>query len=117
MFLLCFNSLQTGKHIQSDYTDWGRAGSQKFQFPSNGKAYPKKPMTPKCFSNIGFNSLQTGKHIQREERKFQPGNTGKVFQFPSNGKAYPKGVDFGRAEAQGLSFNSLQTGKHIQREL
>ena len=64
----CFNSLQTGKRIQSRsrlvfqnvrYENW-------FQFPSNGKAYPKE--------------------IHRGIR----GGECPPFQFPSNGKAYPK---------------------------
>ena len=62
----CFNSLQTGKRIQRwmGFQFFGMK-IQMFQFPSNGKAYPKKPSAP---------ALQL--HI--------------LFQFPSNGKAYPK---------------------------
>ena len=62
-----FNSLQTGKRIQS--RDEVREAAQealKFQFPSNGKAYPKG----QCWR-------------RRSCRR-------RVFQFPSNGKAYPK---------------------------
>ena len=67
-----------------------RTRKTAFQFPSNGKAYPKtrscratRKSLKKC-----FNSLQTGKHIQ---------------SIP------PK-----RKNVNELSFNSLQTGKHIQ---
>ena len=39
---------------------------RKFQFPSNGKAYPKARVfnVPDDFWNLSFNSLQTGRHIQ-----------------------------------------------------
>ena len=64
-----------------------------FQFPSNGKAYPK----------------------QKEDRPFDPKTLNK-FQFPSNGKAYPKiVVVILRLLEMRTSFNSLQTGKRIQR--
>ena len=50
-----------------------------FQFPSNGKAYPKKrKYRIHCISNCRFNSLQTGKRIQsfifspREGRRNAP---------------------------------------------
>ena len=91
---VCFNSLQTGRHIQSrtlpiqvDLVQF----LEKFQFPSNGKAYPKRRIR-----NCGalppvecFNSLQTGRHIQRSLTNIKPKTT-TPFQFPSNGKAYPK---------------------------
>ena len=39
----------------------------KFQFPSNGKAYPKSICAVACDkAGYRFNSLQTGKHIQSE---------------------------------------------------
>ena len=63
-----FNSLQTGKHIQSLYeTLKTKITKLKFQFPSNGKAYPK-----------------------RDTQRFKPRFDFAMFQFPSNGKAYPK---------------------------
>ena len=37
----CFNSLQTGRHIQSAIWNDPRTNDWKFQFPSNGKAYTK----------------------------------------------------------------------------
>ena len=66
-----------------------RSDERKFQFPTNGKAYPKLssfgsalPIIPLC-----FNSLRTGKHIQSSNTIIA---------------ANPK------------CFNSLRTGKHIQ---
>ena len=38
-----FNSLQTGKHIQSSRHIFSIASLTLFQFPSNGKAYTKFP--------------------------------------------------------------------------
>ena len=115
----------------------GRRGS--FQFPSNGKAYPKVVIRKRNSmpAPASFNSLQTGKHIQRYVRG-RAGNrllvsipfkretiskvgvtvsqqgTLYVFQFPSNGKPYPK-MDVGCRDLRGTtSFNSLQTGTRIQ---
>ena len=86
----CFNSLQTGKRFQTgDQTS--RVITQKFQFPSNGKAVPNvwsskgyvkqkevsipfkresgSKRTPRsgCGVLFGFNSLQTGKRFQTKE--------------------------------------------------
>ena len=119
--LTCFNSLQTGKRIQrvrpvfefftfplvsipfkresvskADKQETllraNRVTADKFQFPSNGKAYPKLTnITTKVFLN--------------------------QFQFPSNGKAYPKIQCQRRVRPpMGIGFNSLQTGKRIQRK-
>ena len=89
----CFNSLQTGKRIQRENCDDARSIDGVFQFPSNGKAYPKQERVggAKKKGWSGFNSLQTGKRIQREEHRSHRSRYWSVgFQFPSNGKAYPK---------------------------
>ena len=96
LMVLCasFNSLQTGKHIQTSSTL--RLMNQctiLFQFPSNGKAHPNTTKRLKLITaHNRFNSLQTGKHIQT---------------------IYRTEVTRGAEE----SFNSLQTGKHIQTSL
>ena len=60
-----FNSLQTGRHIQTG------------------------PITDTQLDKIlGFNSLQTGRHIQTGELKSEEEYYGSEFQFPSNGKAH-----------------------------
>ena len=68
--LSCFNSLQTGKYIQSENPEARRKrnGIRRFQFPSNGKVYPKPKMKKLTLitATICFNSLQTGKYIQRD---------------------------------------------------
>ena len=66
--LTSFNSLQTGKRIQRSKNQDGNIPNQeKFQFPSNGKAYPKpaNDNDEDATANNSFNSLQTGKRIQR----------------------------------------------------
>ena len=114
----CFNSLQTGKPIQRNGRSM-KSGVQErqFQFPSNGKAYPKQQRWwQQRWWRRRFNSLQTGKPIQRKSNEkylhfkreyfvsipFKRESLSKVtngtlygyaelvFQFPSNGKAYPK---------------------------
>ena len=62
----------------------------RFQFPSNGKAYPKPQSYQKNPQKISFNSLQTGRHIQSCCCRFNLWYCCGSFQFPSNGKAYPK---------------------------
>ena len=59
-----FNSLQTGRHIQRNNGTDGHHQRGTFQFPSNGKAYPKRNLSPSSNSSLCFNSLQTGRHIQ-----------------------------------------------------
>ena len=90
MDLLSFNSLQTGKRIQRVVAGTRIRALEKFQFPSNGKAYPKIQETPDLVVLM-----------------FR-------FQFPSNGKAYPKQAQAERIKYLEDSFNSLQTGKRIQ---
>ena len=66
-----------------------------FQFPTNGKAYPKVKVGDSNEIVLTFSE----------------------FQFPTNGKAYPKVIREGerQSEAFEFSFNSLRTGKPIQR--
>ena len=88
----CFNSLQTGKCIQSCFGICRSGKLIKFQFPSNGKVYPK---------------IEKTRSRQNSAYAIQ-------FQFPSNGKVYPKSTSI-RTVWLSNSFNSLQTGKCIQR--
>ena len=62
-----FNSLQTGKFMESKQADWNQTDQNAFRFPSNGKVH--------------------GKHLP--ERRL---GTDTWFQFLSNGKAYPKSM-------------------------
>ena len=91
-------------------------GNQAFQFPSNGKAYPKVGIyLTQRDSMRSFNSLQTGKPIQSHNRNCDIAIKACLFQFPSNGKAYPKYFEsFNNHATADVRFNSLQTGKPIQ---
>ena len=84
-----FNSLQTGKYIQSSSKREIDLTDDKFQFPSNGKVYPKFVNCLNAIPKLSFNSLQTGKYIQRAETANTRADEAE-FQFPSNGKVYPK---------------------------
>ena len=118
----CFNSLQTGKRIQSPAPTGSPTGSSyeivsiPFKRESVSKAFRNPQPLPKTEVSIPFkresvskvnawsllreamerfNSLQTGKRIQRLGDCFFT-NTIKGFQFPSNGKAYPKLKNYSR---------------------
>ena len=91
MRFISFNSLQTGRHIQTIKESFERIDSLSFQFPSNGKAHSDaRSLTRHKNALYCFNSLQTGRHIQTT-----PGRS----LCDSNG-----------------GFNSLQTGRHIQTQ-
>ena len=93
-----FNSLQTGKRIQSQSqkASFAKDSDHTFQFPSNGKAYPKFIFSKgfSCIYSLCFNSLQTGKRIQSDLKALREELSWAGFQFPSNGKAYPKRPHF-----------------------
>ena len=186
-----FNSLQTGRHIQS----WARRSKRKLNqvsIPFKREGIYKEGMTLGAGSALAFrfNSLQTGRHIQSWicwwylwwDECFNSLQTGRhiqsqypvewnqtihvsipfkregiykgsgclkrfqqsvlsLFQFPSNGKAYPKtisvrptyrtkwvSIPFKREgiykevlnmneKVRNRCFNSLQTGRHIQRTI
>ena len=141
---VCFNSLQTGKHIQrmnGKRYDLGQVG---FQFPSNGKAISKGRQKMECWCACYlFQFPSNGKAYPKERGAETEQVIKEVFQFPSNGKAYPKtsksfpcgfldlrvSIPFKRESiskevgktvrltATGTGFNSLQTGKHIQSQI
>ena len=87
----------------------------RFQFPSNGKVYPKPAQQrpnnrPRAKVSIPFKRESVSKvKVNGTEITFT------VFQFPSNGKVYPKMHPELPPLLQEDSFNSLQTGKCIQR--
>ena len=116
----CFNSLQTGKQRQSeDGSEYAmtplstvsipfkRESISKvgfavalleteridsFQFPSNGKAYPK---SFRFLSHLAFCKFQfpsNGKAISKVMKTGVATRSTQRFQFPSNGKVYPKVV-------------------------
>ena len=92
--------------------------AKQFQFPSNGKAYPKF-----CYQFIGFGTRCCVSIPFKRESISKGVKQGRTltrttqFQFPSNGKAYPKSKNWAEEDCDALCFNSLQTGKHIQRHV
>ena len=108
-----FNSLQTGKPIQSqnevsilEWRVW------VFQFPSNGKAYPKRAnqLINSAFGSP-FQFPSNGKAYPKEFSKAT--NIYKsLFQFPSNGKAYPKLVNAEKgSKVHRITFQFPSNGK------
>ena len=93
--------------------DAERHFGQKFQFPSNGKAYPKCLNTDLSIESAspGFNSLQTGKRIQSLYRMHDTRPWDQEFQFPSNGKAYPKAIKVFYAHVVNQKFQFPSNGK------
>ena len=116
-YKLCFNSLQTGKPIQSEifwhphrllhpfqFPSNGKAYPKentaagkralldfKFQFPSNGKAYPKKTRVATESDEIGdWVSIPFKRESLSKDSEVENAFKASEFQFPSNGKAYPK---------------------------
>ena len=117
-----FNSLQTGKPIQRP-DNAGNVASEgnAFQFPSNGKAYPKQCDFCVRESHHGNVSIPFKRESLSKDgsvsmpRRHTPTF---MFQFPSNGKAYPKTMKMIiTIDCLYPSFNSLQTGKPIQSEI
>ena len=89
---------------------------KKFQFPSNGKAYPKEHNLRINGSILcGFNSLQTGKHIQSHTGNVHEIRPETSFNSLQTGKHIQSGRHLTVFSQQWKRFNSLQTGKHIQR--
>ena len=69
-----------------------KKATTRFQFPSNGKAYPKHVRGLWRTINTEFQFPSNGKAYPKDSvphLRQQTLDTG-MFQFPSNGKAYPK---------------------------
>ena len=85
-----FNSLQTGRHIQT--------GTNMYI----------------AIIRNGFNSLQTGRHIQTTPRYTRRGRRTPVsIPFKREG-TFRRGVGISLRRTVRSCFNSLQTGRHIQ---
>ena len=87
------------------HTDTG-----KFQFPSNGKAYPKF-----CFGFTGLTRFLVSIPFKRESVSKAHRDVVLVtidwFQFPSNGKAYPKHLYIGVSTMSNKVFQFPSNGK------
>ena len=86
-----------------------------FQFPSNGKVYPKRALLERFTpSSREFQFPSNGKVYPKGAFKHSVVLLTAVFQFPSNGKVYPKWRCQVYEYACKQCFNSLQTGRCIQ---
>ena len=88
---MCFNSLQTGKCIQRPWPWTRNFPNPEFQFPSNGKVYPKARTV--MYSVVGYLVFQfpsNGKVYPKRVLLVLSWPWRNSFQFPSNGKVYPK---------------------------
>ena len=135
----CFNSLQTGRHIQTISERTLDELRLEFQFPSNGKAHSDEEVSEKRHASLlkvsipfkreGTFRRSPGPRRRRalcvsipfkREGTFRPNFrakrdfAGAGFQFPSNGKAHSDRQRQRRTRRHALCFNSLQTGRHIQ---
>ena len=110
-----FNSLQTGRYIQSiDDNRLTDPFSTEFQFPSNGKVYPKRVHKIPLPSTTRFNSLQTGRYIQRK-KKVTHEEYCEAVSIPFKREGISKETHHGESSPTlHTSFNSLQTGRYIQ---
>ena len=137
-----FNSLQTGRHIQTVSPVFASPWGGCFNSLQTGRHIQTyRPLIRFGIAQDCFNSLQTGRHIQTYRLRhgnerwvhwFQFPSNGKahsdmfknnialtlaivLFQFPSNGKAHSDLSKLTWVSAMSRrSFNSLQTGRHIQ---
>ena len=142
-YMTCFNSLQTGKGVQTQESSSTVDRHLKFQFPSNGKGCSDRDGEPVTLivTEERFNSLQTGKGVQTAPGTFLSQNeTSWSFNSLQTGKGVQTALEiYGEALKQGVSipfkrervfrlshqlhssttaatnsFNSLQTGKGVQ---
>ena len=116
-----FNSLQTGKRIQrAKERTLKLSRVLKFQFPSNGKAYPKRLATGRCRSSCSLVSIPFKRESVSKVKsriKYQKPKKA-VVSIPFKRESVSK-VILQPPLFQWLytRFNSLQTGKRIQRRL
>ena len=109
-----FNSLQTGRYVESKDAARFHASFSKFQFPSNGKVHGKmrfRAMPEELVVKFQFPS--NGKVHGKYDGYSLPELFVRVFQFPSNGKVHGKQILFER-KIQDIRFNSLQTGRYME---
>ena len=87
---LSFNSLQTGKCIQSTLPNTNVfMNTGMFQFPSNGKVYSKEKFDFLTPEELEFQFPSNGK-VYSKVLKMRQALLAAWFQFPSNGKVYSK---------------------------
>ena len=112
-----FNSLQTGKCIQSNPSLLpGLGGKHSVSIPfkreSVSKVHGKVDGIQGSIDSVSIPFKRES--VSKANSKQLPKELGKMFQFPSNGKVYPKAISVMWKLRSTACFNSLQTGKCIQ---
>ena len=114
-----FNSLQTGKHIQS-IAYRGHVLFHfcvEFQFPSNGKAYPKlRPAVrpPRRFTRVSIPFKRESISKALILILININSCNETVSIPFKRESISKAATTRIPTLSTESFNSLQTGKHIQ---
>ena len=113
---LSFNSLQTGRSMESGIKEVGSRGSNRVSIPFKREGAWKGASLSRVSypSDISFNSLQTGRSMERNAVKSIVVFGAVKFQFPSNGKEHGKCFGMKPCDSVWKSFNSLQTGRSME---
>ena len=110
-----FNSLQTGRHIQTVSPVFASPWGGCFHSLQTGRHIQTyRPLIRFGIAQDCFNSLQTGRHIQTYRPLIRFGIAQDCFNSLQTGRhiqTYRPLIRFGIAQD---CFNSLQTGRHIQ---
>ena len=113
-YRMSFNSLQTGKQIQSeDFSLKQLCVWVSIPFKRESRSKVRKRTGQVC-RPWSFNSLQTGKQIQSSSR-FGWGGAMLIVSIPFKRESRSKVNPDYDMDSSTYSFNSLQTGKQIQR--
>ena len=120
--ILGFNSLQTGRHIQTHLSPPCAIGTRYKGFHSlqtgrHIQTFLRSPQDRKKY--LGFHSLQTGRHIQTGLTDTNVNRDGvKFVSIPFKREGTFRLQEYGSDQVNTtLSFHSLQTGRHIQTHI
>ena len=98
----CFNSLRTGRCIQSNISQEVLEQMLCFNSLRTGRCIQSRPCWRRNEElSRRFNSLRTGRCIQRHGGTIFMFSKRRKFQFPTNGKVYPK-YTFGKLNSERL---------------
>ena len=84
-----------------------------FQFPSNGKVYPKRPTAERCWSQCDVSIPFKRESVSKVNLLLKPLHL--VVSIPFKRESVSKVAQRQRHPSSKKCFNSLQTGKCIQR--
>ena len=112
----CFNSLQTGRHIQTSTNPTSKEVMEAFQFPSNGKAHSDVStlLDATRFGAVSIPFKREGTFRRARARISNACGDFVSIPFKREGTFRPSATRAVSICAGTSSFNSLQTGRHIQ---